>query len=156
AGNDQSDAAGEQFLRPVTVLVRDLGGAPLAGVPVTFTATNATVGAPGPVPTDAAGLASTTVTANAAGGAATGTAVMPGIDANATAHLFANDLSVAASSNAAVVAFTVTNASPAPLTVPYVILLTGPNTTPLQTVIGPICTNPLDPSTLAFEDSIGW
>src|SRR5262249_36880232 len=47
--------------------------------------------------------------------------------------------------------------NPGPLAgeVPYIVLASAPGIPPLQTPFGPVATNPLDPSTVVVEDSIG-
>jgi glucose/arabinose dehydrogenase len=65
AGNNQAINAGQATFAPLTARLQTSGGAPIAGVPVTFTVTTGggQVG-PQPVLTDAMGLASTTYVAS--------------------------------------------------------------------------------------------
>ena len=69
SGNNQSAPAGTALPSPLVVVVTQ-GGSPVAGVTVTFTPTNATVGASS-VLTDASGRAQTTVTLGSTVGTAT-------------------------------------------------------------------------------------
>lgn len=74
SGNNQTAQIGTPFAAPLTVLVATPAGGPLAGVPVTFAGNGPINLSSSSVNTNAQGLASITVNAGAAAGAATVTA----------------------------------------------------------------------------------
>jgi len=84
SGGGQSVGTGSQFANPVVVKVVNSGGTGVAGVAVTFSASNGASVSNGSVNTDANGLASVTVTAGSNGGAIVVTAQITGFNVTAT------------------------------------------------------------------------
>ncbi len=155
SGHGQVVPSGEPFPQPVTVRVLDAAGAPIAAAPVVFNVVGpATLSAPNAV-TDANGFASVTATALPAGGLVTVTAGTPSALGDLVhVSMFSRHLGAVRTPNSLDLA--VTNApvgTPGP--VPMLLAIAPAGITPLQTFLGPICTNPLDPATIVFEDSLG-
>jgi glucose/arabinose dehydrogenase len=156
SGNDQSGPATETFWAPLVVQVNDPQHNPRPGVAVNFSVQgSATLSTTNPVITDGNGRAQTLVTAGSVGGQIRITAATPGgLPSGTTATLFARKLGVTRAGT--FVVLTVSNTTTAtPAQIPMVVLFSAPGIPPMQTGIGPICTNPFDPMTFVLEDSIG-
>lgn len=154
AGGTQVGVSGEPLTDPLVVLVRDPQGAPLPNAAVNFTASSGvTLSTTGAVPTDANGLAQTSVL-NQPGGAFSVTASTTGALSNATFNLFSRRLAVITSGNLLVLQLV--NTSPtSPVQIPHMVFLSLQGSPVLPTWFGPLCTDPFWPGTFAIEDSIG-
>lgn len=156
SGGNQIVPAGEPFPSPVVVRLEDPNGNPIVGGPVSFTVTGpATLSTTNPVLTDGNGTAQTSVTATNFGGAITVNATTPGNPTpTPTSGLFSRKLTLAGTPT--LVVLSITNSTTAvPATTPFILMASQPGIPPLMTPIGPICTDPANPATIVFEDSIG-
>jgi YD repeat-containing protein len=157
SGGGQAGPAAEPFLQPIVVQLNNPQGNPLAGGQVNFTVTgSATLSTTNPVVADSNGRAQTTVNAGPLGGAIRVTATTPGgVSTGVTFDLFARRTSITRAGGILVIQVNNTTTAPAPVQVPMLVMCSIPGITPLQTVVGPICTNPYDPWTFPIEDSVG-
>ena len=90
------------------------------------------------------------------GGAIRVTATTPGgVATGITFDLFARRTAITRAGGLLVVQVQNTTTAPAPVQVPMLVMCSIPGINPLQTVFGPICTNPYDPWTFPIEDSVG-
>jgi hypothetical protein len=123
---------------------------------VNFTVSGpATLSTTNPVITDGNGNAQTSVTATNGGGAITVNASTPGNPSpTPTTGLFSRKIAVVGTPT--LVILTITNSTTAvPATTPFILMASAPGIPPLATPIGPLCTDPGNPATIVFEDSIG-
>lgn len=159
SGDDQIGPHGESFPQPIRAQVRDTNGNPLPGGTINFSVTGGhSLSTTNPVIADANGIAQTTVTADGAGGGAmTVTASTPGGQANGSFSLFARKLNATAvvSSSTLLVLSVVNQTTAVPAQVPYILFMSFPGSPTVQTSIGPLCTDPTWPFTIAIEDGIG-
>jgi len=155
SGGGQVGPAGEAFPSPLVARVLNPQGQPLPGGTINFNVSGPATLAPGnPVIADGNGYAQVNATATAIGGAITVTASTPGSQTNGTFALFARKINATPAGTLLVV--TVNNTTTAvPANVPYVVMVSFPGGTPLPTVLGNICTNPLYGLTVVLEDGIG-
>jgi hypothetical protein len=155
SGGGQVIPAGEPFPFPLVARVLDPQSQPLPGGTVNFNVSGPATLSPGnPVIADANGYAQVNATATTVGGAITVTASTPGSQTNGTFALFARKITATPAGTLLVV--TVNNITTAmPPNVPYIVMLSFPGGTPLPTVLGNICTNPLYNLTVVLEDAIG-
>ncbi len=155
SGSGQIGPAQEAFAQPVVVRVLDPQQQPLPGGTVNFAVSGpASLSTTNPVLADSNGFASTSVTATNGGGPITITASTPNSQTNATASLFARNLSVVGTNTLVVVS--VTNSTAAvPATVPYIVMVSLPGVPVWNSPIGPICTDPGNALTIVIEDGSG-
>ncbi len=157
SGNGQANPAAEPFALPIVVQVNNPQGNPIAGGQVNFTLTgSATLTTINPVIADSNGRAQTTVNAGPLGGAIRVTATTPGgVSAGVAFDLYARRTVITRAGGILVIQVQNTSPAQAPVQVPMLVMCSIPGITPLQTVVGPICTNPYDPWTFPIEDSVG-
>jgi len=159
SGGDQIGPHGETFPQPVRARVFDTNGNPLAGGTINFSVTGGhSLSTTNPVIADANGYAQTIVTANGnGGGAITVSATTPGGQATGSFDLFARRLNVTGivSSSTLLVLNVVNKTDAVPAQVPYIVLMSFPGSPTVSTPIGPLCTDPTWPFTIAIEDGIG-
>ena len=155
SGGGQVIPATEPFPFPLVARVLNPQGQPLPGGTVNFNvAGGATLSTTNPVIADANGYAQTNATATAVGGSITVTASTPGSQTNGTFALFARKITATPAGSLLVVSISnITTAVPP--NVPYVVMVSFPGGTPLPTVLGNLCTNPLYGLTVVLEDAIG-
>jgi len=99
-GSSQSTMVGAAFGTPLTALVKDGNGNPVAGVAVNFTAPSTGASAtfsPATATTAASGVASTVATANSSNGSYTAVATVPGFSTTAQYALNNTDFTLALS-----------------------------------------------------------
>lgn len=155
SGGGQRGPAGEPFPQPLVVRVLDPQGNPLPGGLVNFSvAGGATLSTTNPVTADAQGLAQTTATSNAIGGAATVTGTTPGGITSAQFALFGRKIT--ATPAAQLLVLTVSNQTSAvPAQMPYIVMLSFPGSPTLPTIVGPLCIDPTYALAVVIEDGIG-
>jgi glucose/arabinose dehydrogenase len=157
SGDGQAGPATEPFPAPLVVQINDSNQVPRVGVPVNFAVTSgsATLSTTNPVLTDGNGRAQTTVTAGTVGGQIRITATTPGgLPSGSVATMFGRKLTLTRASNFIIMSVTNTT-TVTPAQIPMVVFISAPGITPLQSIIGPICTNWFDPLTFVIEDSVG-
>lgn len=155
SGGGQIVAAREPFPQPLRVRVATPTGAPLAGVPVTFTLTGPAVSSvSAPVLSDAQGYAQIDVQAANAGGAVTVSATAPNASGTPTFSLFVRKITATPSPTVAVVDI-VNSTAATPALVPYVIMAGLPGAQPWASPIGTFCSDPASPLTIILEDGLG-
>ena len=156
SGGGQVGPAGELFPVPLVARVFDTQNNPLPGGTVNFAITGAgTLTTVNPVIADANGYAQATVLAGtAAGGPITVTASTPNSQTNGVFSLY--NRKITATPSGSLLILTITNQTAAiPAQVPYIVMCSFPRTPALPTFLGPIATNPLEPTTLVLEDAFG-
>jgi hypothetical protein len=160
AGALQSAPSGEAFAQPVVFALTDLLGAPITGAPVAISVQGpATTSLGATVLTDAQGRVTVPLLAQLSSlsttqmGLVAVAAATTGLAEPVRALLFVDTMQAFAQPGIA--GIFVGNPGPLVGDVPYVVLASPLGIPPLQTPFGPIATNPLDPSTILVEDSIG-